>query len=268
LPNPYNATVAGREDINPQLMVLRVRPHGPPVNFKPGQFSVLGLLGAEPRVPEADAEEAPVAADKMIKRAYSIASASVEQSYLEFYLTLVNSGQLTPRLFALKYGRQLYLSPKATGVFTLDRVPARKAVVLIATGTGLAPYMSMLRTLLITESKRKFVVLHGARHSWDLGYRAELESLARIRPNFTYLPAITRPQDDPHFLGATGRIQTLLTSGILESQAGLAWDPELVEVFLCGHPEMISQAKELFLAKGFTLDKSPTPGSIHVEEYW
>src|SRR5208283_4448026 len=186
---PYNAAVIGREEINPQLLVLRVEPDAAMFDFKPGQFAVLGLLGREPRVPEAAVEEPVSEPDKMIRRAYSIASSSVERRYVEFYLTLITSGQLTPRLFALRHGSRLFLGPKATGVFTLDRVPPGKAVILIATGTGLAPYISMLRTMLMHDAQRRFVVLHGARYGWDLGYRGELESLARLRPNLPTSPA-------------------------------------------------------------------------------
>jgi ferredoxin/flavodoxin---NADP+ reductase len=264
----YNATVIGREEINPQLIVLRVRPEGAVFDFKPGQFAVLGLPGSAPRVEEADREDPPAAADRWIRRAYSIASSSVEKQYLEFFLTLVTSGELTPRLFALPYGARLFLAPKAAGLFTLDRVAPDKAVILIATGTGLAPYLSMLRTLLIHETRRKFVVLHGARYSWDLGYRAELETLARIRPNFTYLPSITRPQEDPHYHGQTGHIQTLITSGVVEAASGVPWDPAQAEVFLCGNPEMIREVKELLRVRGFTAAKGPEPATIHVEEYW
>src|SRR5208283_2403381 len=100
----YNATVIGREEINPQLVILRVRPDAKLFDFKPGQFGVLGLLGSAPRVAEAAPEEAAAEPDKLIRRAYSIASSSLERRYVEFYLTLITSGQLTPRLFALKHG--------------------------------------------------------------------------------------------------------------------------------------------------------------------
>ncbi len=264
----YNAAVVAREEINPQLIILRVRPDSTLFEFKPGQFAVLGLLGSEARVPEAGAEEPAVEAGKLIRRAYSIASSSLERRYLEFYITLVNSGQLTPRLFALDRSARLFLSPKASGLFTPDRVDPSKALILIATGTGLAPYMSILRTLLIKDATRKFVVLHGARHSWDLGYRAELESLARIRPNFTYLPSITRPDSDPHFDGAKGRIQSLLESGLVEQTSGVRLDPALADVFLCGNPEMVIAAKAFFGERGFTPDHGKQIGTIHVEEYW
>ena len=264
----YNATLIGREEINPQLRVFRVSPEGPLFDFKPGQFTVLGMLGGEPRVSEAAAEDPPAEPGKMIRRAYSIASASVEKQYLEFYVTLVSSGQLTPRLFALPFGGRLFLGAKAGGFFTLDRVPPGKAVILVATGTGLAPYMSMLRTMLIGETSRRFAVLHGARTSWDLGYRGELESLARIRPNFTYVPSITRPSEDPHFRGHTGRVQDLVAAGVIGKQSGVALDPAHAEVFLCGHPEMIAAMKALLGARGFAPDQGKQSGTLHFEEYW
>jgi ferredoxin/flavodoxin---NADP+ reductase len=266
--SPYNATVIGREEINPQLLILRVQPDGALFDFKPGQFAVLGLLGAAPRVPEADPEETPTPAGQLVRRAYSIASSNLERRYLEVYLTLINSGQLTPRLFALRHGDQLFLGPKASGVFTLDRVAPGKAVILIATGTGLAPYISMLRTLLVKDTERRFVVVHGARYSWDLGYRGELESLARLRANFTYIPSITRPDQDQHFRGYSGRVQTLLEQGVVEKESGLTLDPAQADVFLCGNPEMVKTVKVLLEARGFKADHGKETGTIHVEEYW
>jgi ferredoxin--NADP+ reductase len=226
------------------------------------------MLGSAPRVPEATAENPSAEPDKMIRRAYSIASSSLERRYVEFYLTLITSGALTPRLFALKHGHRVFLGPKASGIFTLDKVAPEKAVVLIATGTGLAPYVSMLRTLLVNDGQRKFVVLHGARYSWDLGYCGELESLARLRPNFTYIPSITRPDEDPHFIGHTGRIQALMERGVLEKESGVSLDPAKCEVFLCGNPDMVKVATELLQGKGFARKGGTAPATIHVEEYW
>jgi len=264
----YNATVIGREEINPQLVILRVRPDAEMFNFKPGQFGVLGLPGSAPRVVESTPEEVPSDPDKLIRRAYSIASSSLEKRYVEFYLTLITSGQLTPRLFALKHGSRVFLGPKASGIFTLDRVAPEKAVVMVATGTGLAPYISMLRTMLVNDSQRRFVVLHGARYGWDLGYRGELESLARLRPNFTYIPSITRPDQDPHFHGHTGRIQALVEQGVLEKESGIVLDPAHAEVFLCGNPDMVKIATDMLQTKGFAAKGGTGPVTIHVEEYW
>jgi ferredoxin/flavodoxin---NADP+ reductase len=266
--DPYNAVVIGRESINPQLLVLRVKSESPLFDFKPGQFAVLGLLGREPRLAEADGEPAPLDPDKLIRRAYSIASASLERRYAEFYLTLVSSGQLTPRLFALAYGGRLFMGPKASGIFTLDRVAPGKALILVATGTGLAPYMSMLRTLLVADAERRCVVLHGARYSWDLGYRAELESLARLRDNLTYIPSITRPEADRHFQGRIGRIQTLIETGVIEEESGVPLDPAVADIFLCGNPDMIVAAKAFLQARGFQVGHGKQFGTLHIEEYW
>jgi len=219
-------------------------------------------------VPEAAVEDPVPEPGKLIRRAYSIASSSVEKRYLEFYVTLITSGALTPRLFAIPYGGRLFLGPKASGLFTLDRVDPGKAVVLIATGTGLAPYISMLRTMLVNDAERHFVVLHGARYSWDLGYRGELESLARIRPNFTYIPSITRASEEPYFQGHTGRIQSLIEQGIIEQLSGVPLDPSAADVFLCGHPDMIQAVKEMLVPRGFKPDHGKETGTIHVEEYW
>lgn len=264
----FNATVIGREQIHPELIVLRVRPDDKLFDFKPGQFAVLGLPGSATRIPEAEREVPAPEADKLIRRAYSIASASVERRYVEFYLTLITSGGLTPRLFALKHGSRIFLGPKASGTFTLDRTPPGKTAILIATGTGLAPYVSMLRSVLSHETDRKFVVLHGARYSWDLGYRGELETLARLRSNFTYIPSITRPDQDAHFIGRIGRIQAILEQGALEKDAGVKMDPDHADFYLCGNPEMINVVSGMLEAKGFKRSKGKDPGNIHVEEYW
>src|SRR5689334_5651328 len=119
--DPYNATVVGREEINPQLLIMRVRPDGQLFEFRPGQFGVLGTLGSAPRVAGSTPEEKAAEPDKIIRRAYSIASSSLERRYVEFYLTLITNGALTPRLFALKHGDRVFLGPKASGLFTLDK---------------------------------------------------------------------------------------------------------------------------------------------------
>ena len=111
-------------------------------------------------------------------------------------------------------------------------------------------------------------MLHGARYSWDLGYRGELESLARLRPNFTYIPSITRPDQDLHFRGHSGRVQTLLEQGVVEKESGVALDPAQADVFLCGNPEMVKVVKAMLEAKGFKAGQGKEPGTIHIEEYW
>jgi ferredoxin--NADP+ reductase len=177
----YNATVTSRLDINPFLIVLGIKPDQQPYNFKPGQYTVVGLKASTPRVEGSTPEANPKEGDVVIQRAYSVASGNKEAA-LDFYLALVSHGELTPRLFTLKEGDRVYVGAKATGVFTLDSVAPNKSLLLMATGTGLAPYISMLRTQLDELKNRKVVVLHGVRHSTDLGYREELEALSKNIP--------------------------------------------------------------------------------------
>ena len=267
---PLNAIVAQRVEVSPGLAILRIVPDGWQLpEFKAGQYAVIGLPGSAPRAQFSDVEEEARDPDKLIKRAYSIASSSVAMEYLELYVVLVNSGALTPRLFALDNGDRLWLSPKIKGVFTLDEVPADQHVVLVSTGTGLAPYMSMLRTHLACGGERRFAVLHGARHSWDLGYRSELATLERMCPNFTYIPSISRPAEEHvSWQGESGYIQDLWSSGKLAEAWGFAPTPADTHVFLCGNPSMVETMEDLLATQDFKLHSRHEPGQVHVEKYW
>lgn len=264
-----NAIVTQRVDFSSDLMILRVAPDGwelPP--FKPGQYSLLGLPASALRSATATPEPSPPAADAFIRRAYSIASASVEREYLEFYISQVRSGSLTSRLFTLNVGDRVFLSPKATGLFTLDNVDLEQNLVFIGTGTGLAPYISMIRSHVDAGEPRKFFVLHGARNSWDLGYRTELFYLQRFAPNFSYLPTIDGPEDEVvPWTGHVGFAQDLWKEGVITQAWGFAPTPENSHIFLCGNPLMIEAMKELLDGEGFTVHRRHAPGEIHIEEF-
>ena len=266
-----NAVVTQRIEITPWLIILRVSPDGWALpEFRPGQFAVLGLPGSAPRHPLSDPEEDAPAADKLIRRAYSIASSSLAREYMDFYLNLVGSGSLTPRLFALGMGDHLWLGPKIAGMFTMDQVPDEANIVMIATGTGLAPYMSMLTThLTCGPQQRHIAVLHGARHSWELGYRAELENLMHLCSNFAYVPIISRPSDEPvRWTGFGGHVQDLWRRGVIAEAWGFEPSPTDTHIFLCGSPAMIDQTEEMLCAEGYREHTRKKPGQIHVERYW
>ena len=265
-----NAVVTLRLEISPWLIVLRVSPDGWPLpDFAPGQFAVLGLPGCAPRHPLSDPEDVPPDPDKMIRRAYSIASSSLAREYMDFYLALVGSGALTPRLFALGLGDRVWLGPKVAGMFTFDQVPEDANVVMIATGTGLAPYMSMLTTHLMCSNPRRIAVLHGARNSWDLGYRSELVNLQHLCSNFTYVPTISRPANEPiPWTGLTGYVQDLWLRGVVGQSWGVQPTPANTHIFLCGSPSMIDQTSELLQREGYREHSRKQPGQIHVERYW
>jgi ferredoxin--NADP+ reductase len=269
-PVELNGVVLQRVEIAPGLLILRVTTRGTPLPaFKPGQYTVLGLPGGAPRVAGSEPESSPPAPEALIRRAYSVASSSLEGEYLEFYVTLVRSGALTPRLFALGPGASLFVSPKFTGMFTLDKVPEGANLVFLATGTGLAPYMSMLRTRLATMRDRRVAVIHGARNSWDLGYRAELLTMQRLCPWFTYVPIISDPAAEPvSWNGEVGFIQELWTRGVLAQAWGVAPTPADTHVFLCGNPIMIERMLEILNDAGFRQHSNKQPGEVHLEHYW
>ena len=272
-PKPqYNAVVLKRIEVTPQLIILQVRPDDGVKDFKPGQFSVLGLFREAPRVAEADPEEVPEEKRKtLVRRAYSISSGSQRKEYLEFYISLVYSGELTPRLLALQPEDRLFVGPKMAGVFTLDKAPVDKNILLVATGTGLAPYVSMARTLSLGEGGcpiRPLAVLHGASYSWDLGYRAELEGLNAQCERFHYLPIVSRPEKDASWSGRTGRLTDWLDKPDLGEMCGFSLDPEQTQVFLCGNPGMIETAAEQLKARGYDPGTRKEPGNLHMEKYW
>jgi len=265
-----NAVVTTKIEVAPGLMVIRVAPDGWDLpEFAPGQFAVLGLPPEADRSDLADADDEPIKPGKLIRRAYSIASSSKAHKYLEFYITLVHSGALSPRLFNLQPGGRVWLGPKITGTFTLDLAPEDKEIILVATGTGLAPYMSMLRSELAASKGRRYAVLLGARHSWDLGYHAELVAMEQLSPNFTYLPIISRPAEEPvPWTGRAGYVLDLWQSRELEQEWKGRPTPETSRIFLCGNPAMIEDMIELLSDDGFTEHTRKTPGSIYVERYW
>ena len=268
----YNAVVSEPVFVTSETMILRITPDGWDLpDYKPGQFTVLALPGSAPRAELSDPEvgdEAPDP-DKFIARAYSIASSSRHKDYLEFYITLVRSGSLTPRLFALKRGDKIHLGSKMSGMFTLNEIPEESNVILMGTGTGIAPYISMMRTFLTPGANRKFTVVHGARHSWDLGYRSELTTLMHMVENFYYLPIISRPSEEIiPWGGEVGYVQNAWERSLVTEEWGFQPTPDNSHVFLCGNPGMVEDALTLLEKDGFKEHSRKDPGQVHLERYW
>jgi ferredoxin--NADP+ reductase len=264
-----NAVLIAKIELSDRQIILRVAAaEGTVPEFTAGQFAVLGLPASAPRCSWSDPEVRPPDPQRLIRRAYSIASSSLEREYMEFYIRLVSDGALTPRLFALKRGDRLHLSPKIAGIFTLEKVPPGRKIVLVATGSGLAPYMSMVRTEMECGGGRRYAVLHGALHSWDLGYREELRTLTHLSENFSYLEVIDDPHSEPaEWHGPTGQVQDLWRGGWIERTAGFTPSPADTDVFLCGHPDMIGEMLELLSPEGFREWSPRGGGEVHVERY-
>ena len=265
----FNATLVEREDLHDELAIFKIKYNdGPVPEFKPGQFCTLGL-------PQLDDAGQPVVSPrtgkvKLLRRAYSIASSPNEGEHLELFLVLVEDGAMTPRLWKLSPGDPIWMDRRIMGEFTLDGVPDGKDLVMISTGTGLAPFVSMMRTERGTGRWRKLVIVHGVRYAPDLGYREELQQVAAEDPSVVYLAHCTREPDDSDWKGLRGRIQPILQdeAGFEELTGGVKYDPEQTHFFLCGNPEMIEQVQQLFEARGFVTQTKKTPGNIHFERYW
>ena len=248
-----NAVLTSREDLSAELAIFRVRPQSGLIPFfLPGQYAELAIPNAE---------------RKIERRSYSIASTPANGE-LEFYIVLVEDGYLTNQLWALRPGDTLWLGPKVKGKFTLEQVPAGADLVMVATGTGLAPFVSMLRAHRTNPSWHRVTLIHGARYARDLAYRRELEEWEASHPWFRYLPTLTRDAENTSWSGARGRVQQLFTSGAVESSLVRPFSKESAHFLLCGNPQMIDGVQALLEARGFELHKKKHPGNIHVERYW
>ena len=264
-----NSIVTQVMKISPINIIIRVTPNGWDIpDFEAGQFAVLYMPGSAPRCENSTPQEHEVDPSKMIRRAYSIASSSKNKEYIEFYITLVHNGELTPRIFALQPGDKVGMTSKFTGMFTMDKAPHDANLVLIATGTGVAPYISMLRSSALENPNRKIAVLHGAYNSWDLGYSSELSLLESITNNFTYIPTITDTKDEiMPWGGEIGFVQEVWKNKKLDAK----WDQKLTSenthVFLCGNPYMIDGTIEMLEGEGFVEHKGKVQGQIHAEKW-
>ena len=256
-----NATVVGRTEITPELIILRVKPDAGVPEFQSGQYVALGLSGAAPRPTNLPPDKTPVAPEKLIKRAYSIGSSPLQREYIEFYVAIVPDGELTPRLSLLKEGERVYIAPKITGTFTLAGVPDDHNLVLLSTGTGLAPFMSMARTPSVWTPGRRITVVHGVRFSKDLAYREELLEIERTTPTFKYHAIVSRT--DPEWSGPTGRVQKLF------DDKTIPLDPERDHIFISGNPAMIDEMEQMLATLGYSVHSKKNPmGKLHLEKYW
>lgn len=244
-----------RSDIAPDLSILRIAPaDGSPVpDFKAGQFVTLGL--------RVDGD------DKITYRAYSISSPPEEKRYFELYIKLAREpvmGRFTGAFFDLKVGDTLYWR-KPAGAFTLeeksaDGSPDSRQLVLVASGTGLAPFVSYSLHLKNTGSKRKVVLLHGARNAQELGYRSVFESLQN--DNFVYLPTVSRPGDglSKGWQGYTGRVESLLARNggrsRLEQILGQEVTPANSFFYVCGYQGTIDSVVATLAPLGFVTNRN------------
>lgn len=259
-----NATIVSREDLAGDLAIFRVAPDGGATpTFEPGQYATLGLTAAEP------AGQGTGGGPTLIRRALSIASSPTTRDHLEFLVAHVDGGEFTTPLWALGAGGRIWLDPHVRGRFTLAGVPSYAHVLLVATGTGIAPYMSMLRTVAPQERWSRVAIVHGARLARDLAYRHEIEQRVQRDPTVAYLPMVTREPATATWPVLRGRIPVLLRDApALARRIGFPLDPARVHVFVCGNPDMIQDVQALLESRGFQTQAHGLTGNIHLERYW
>jgi ferredoxin--NADP+ reductase len=242
----FRAQITKRVDLSPDLWLIRIRPGGE-FKFVPGQYATLGIEG-------------PV---KRSERAYSIVSSPYEDE-LEFFFELVPEGETTPPIYRLQVGDELLMRKIPKGRFTLDTNSGRRNHLLVCTVTGVAPFVSYVRTLYRDWKESKFdgenklFLLNGASRSWEFGYCEELQKFAREAPWLQYVPTVSRPWDDERWKGETGRVDD-----VLRKYADM-WrlDAGNTVAYLCGHPEMIERGKGILKRIGFTKE------ILKEEVYW
>ena len=229
-----------------------------PAHFKftAGQFARIGLM----------------VGDELVVRAYSVVSSPFDET-LEFFSIVVPDGAFTSNLQHLKVGDELYLEKISYGYLTLARYqqPLPQDLWLLATGTGLAPFLSMLQDLKTWEDYEHIILAYSARSIEELAYIDKIESLQEDFGSLVdnpakliFIPIVTR---EPVEGAMTERLPKLLLDGTLQERAGIALDVDSTHVMLCGNPDMVEDTKEALKTLGLVMNRRGE-GNIAVENYW
>jgi len=241
----YNCRLVRRVDETDDLGYFWVKFDGEPTRFDPGQYMTIGVF----------------AGGKLVQRPYSVASppsVAGSEGY-EFYVRLVTGGRFTPLLWRLPIGHAMrMIGPK--GKFTLEPDDERIHL-FISSGTGNAPFISMMKESLASGLPRRAVLLNGVSYADELGYRGLLEGWERSGEYpLTFIPSVSRPSDsrNAEWSGRTGRIESIIASVCEE----FSLDASSSIAYLCGNPDMIINAEEILLGRGFPAD------AVKKELYW
>jgi len=228
------------------LFSLRVE--SPRLAFEAGQFVRIAL----------DVE------GERIARPFSFVNAP-EDPVLEFYGVVVPEGPLSPRLARLTPGDALWIADNPSGFLVLSEVPPAEDLWLVATGTGIAPFLSILRTEAPWQRYKRVFLVHGVRVADEWVYRDLIGNMKLAHPgNFSYIRFASR-QKHPEAL--QGRIPAAVTDGRLEAAAGPI-SPERSQFMLCGNPDMLKDMTAALAARGLKKHRRRAPGQITVESFW
>ncbi|MCF8179402.1 MAG: ferredoxin--NADP reductase [Sulfuritalea sp.] len=222
--------------------------------FTPGHYTRLAL-GAE---------------GDLVWRPFSLASATYDE-FLEFIAVLVPGGAFSEPLKQLREGDAIRVDKASYGFLTVDQLAPGKDLWLLASGTGLGPFMSMLRDPAVWQNYERLIVAHSVRHSTELAWRKEIaeipksELFADAKATLTYLPVVTR---EPGATPLEERIPLLLADGRLEAAANTALDVATSRLMVCGNPEMARELRQFLGARGFATNRRGVPGQMAFEKYW
>jgi ferredoxin/flavodoxin---NADP+ reductase len=247
----YNASLIRREDAHESLATFWVKFDGEPTPFESGQYMTIGVFT------EGDGTAPP----RIVQRPYSIASdpAVAGTDGYEMYVRLVDGGQFTPLLWQLPVGHRMrMIGPK--GKFTLEPDDDRTHL-FISSGTGNAPFVSMMKAMLREGRPRKAVFLNGVSYERDLGYRDLLEDWQRDGTYpVVFIPTVSRPSapENAGWAGRTGRVERIVEP--VAHELGLT--PENSIAYICGNPDMILTVEETLHRRGFP------EAQIKKELYW
>jgi len=224
--------------------------------FVPGQFARLGVKSRDN--------------GDIVWRAYSIASAAHDE-HLEFFSVVVPDGAFTSRLARLREGDEIFVERKSYGFLTTDRFEAGRDLWMLATGTGLAPFLSILHDFATWEHYDNLVLVQSVRTQQELAYEDLIrgfegsEYYGEYAHKLRYVRIVTR---EPVPGTLRDRVTRLLASGVLEENVGLRLDHDHSRIMLCGNPEMVDDSRKLLIERGFKLSRRGDPGHLAVENYW
>jgi ferredoxin--NADP+ reductase len=243
--------VAGRRQWSDSLFSLLV--DAPQLAFTAGQFARLALpasVGAK---------------EPMVGRPYSFVNPPAAQPH-EFYFIVLAEGPLTPRLASLQAGESVWLAPRANGFFTIAETAQAESLWCMSTGTGIGPFLSMLRTDDPWTKFGRVVLVHSVRHALELTYREEIAGIAQAHAGaFDYVPMVSR---ETHRDALAGRIPNAIDDGRLEARVGLSLTPENAHAMLCGNPAMVEDVQKVLATRGMRRHRRKEPGHVTLETYW
>jgi len=243
--------VVGHRRWTDRLHSLQVE--APEVTFIAGQFGRLALPAP------------PGSKEEMLGRPYSFVNAPDTAPH-EFYFVTVPDGPLTARLAALSPGDPIWLLRTANGFFSVGELPDADALWCLSTGTGLGPFLSIVRTPDPWARFGRIVLVHAVRYGNELTYRDVIAGIGTAHPGaFTYIPMVSR-EARPGALA--GRIPAAISDGSLEFRAGLALAAENSHIMLCGNPAMVDDTQKALAARGMRRHRRREPGHVTVETYW